>query len=172
MNKNAFGTKTQSEAEALLKTVQRSSEMRRVQCIFFRCFGSDSISIARMVGYKPSHVRLVWQWFRGGGWDRLLGERRGRNRGRAHLEPEKEAEFLESFKVKSEKGSLVTVSQIHKAHAELLEKDLDPTVTYRLLERHGWRKIAPRPEHPKHDREAMKHFRGAIFPPGYDPYGD
>ena len=172
MNKNAFGTKTQPEAEALLKTVQRPAEMRRVQCVLFRCFGSDSVSIARMVGYKPSHVRLVWRWFREGGWHRLLGERRGRNRGRAHLEREEEAEFLESFKVKSEKGNLVTASRIHEAHGKLLRKNLNPTVTYRLLERHGWRKIAPRPEHPKHDPEAMKRFKEAVFPPDYDPYPD
>lgn len=172
MNKNVFRTKTQSEAEALLKTVQRSAEMKRVQCVLFRCFGSDSVSIARMVGYKPSHVRAVWQWFREGGWDRLLGERRGQNRGKAHLKLKEEAKFLESFKIRSAKGNLVTAKQIHAAHAKLLKKELDPTVTYRLLERHGWRKIAPRPEHPKHDPEAMKRFKEAIFPPGYDPYED
>lgn len=172
MNKHVFETKTQTEAEALLKTVQRSAEMRRVQCVFFRCLGSDSISIARMVGYKPGHVRLVWQWFRGGGWDRLLGERRGRNRGKAHLKLEDEAGFLESFKVRSEKGSLVTAKEIHAAHGRLVKKDLDPTVTYRLLDRHGWRKIAPRPEHPEHDPLKMKAFREAIFPPGFDPYED
>ena len=172
MNKNAFETKTQTEAEVLLKTVKRSAEMKRVQCILFRCLGSDSVSISRLVGYKPSHVRVVWQWFRQGGWNRLLGERRGQNRGKAHLKLGEEAEFLEPFKVRSEKGSLVTAKQIHAAHRKLLKKDLDATVTYRLLNRHGWRKITPRPEHPKHDPEKMKNFREVIFPPGYDPYED
>jgi transposase len=169
MNK-IFGTKTQAEAEALLRTVERSAEMKRVQCVLFRCLGPDSSLIAKMVGYEPSHVRLVWRWFREGGWERLLGERRGQNRGKAHLTLEKEAEFLESFRARSEKGNLVTAKQIHAAHGKLLKKDLDPAVTYRLLNRHGWRKIAPRPEHPKHDPEKMKAFREAIFPPGFDPY--
>lgn len=171
MNKT-FNTKIQSEAEALLKTVKRSNEMKRVQCVLFRCIGADSASIARMVGYKPSHVRTVWQWFTAEGWERLLGERRGQNRGRAHLEYDDEASLLEPFKIRATKGSLITVKTIHETHGKLVRKELNPTVTYRLLRRHGWRKITPRPEHPKHDPEKMKHFKEAIFPPGFDPYGD
>lgn len=171
MNKY-FKTKTQSEAEALLKTVKRSVEIKRVQCILFRCLGADSLSIGRMVGYGASHVRLVWKWYRTEGWDRLLGERRGQNRGKAHLKLEEELEFLESFKLRAQKGSLVTGSEINDAHKKLLKKDLNLSVTYRLLNRHGWRKITPRPEHPKHDPEKMKHFREGIFPPDFDPYED
>jgi hypothetical protein len=40
---------------------------------------------------------------------------------------------------------------------------LDPTVTYRLLERHGWRKIVPRPQHPKTDKASQETFK-VFFP--------
>ena len=169
MNKY-FNTKTQSKAEELLKAAKRSAETKRIQCILFRCFGADSATIARMVGYTPAHVRLVWKWFRKEGWDKLLGEKRGENRGKAHLKLSEEADFLESFKIEAEKGNLVTGRLIHEAHKNLLGRQVNPTVTYRLLSRHGWRKIIPRPEHPKHDPKKMKHFKEAIFPPGYDPY--
>ena len=170
--KKYFNTKTQSKAEELLRATKRSAETKRIQCVLFRCLGSDSASIARMVGYTPAHVRTVWKWFREESWDRLLGERRGENRGKAHLKLDEEVQFLESFKVKAEKGSLVTGRLIYEAHKKLLGKELNPTITYRLLARHRWRKIVPRPEHPKHDPEKMKAFKEAIFPPGYDPYGD
>lgn len=170
--KKYFKIKTQSEAEALLKTVKRSVETKRVQCILFRCLGADSLSIGRMVGYTASHVRLVWKWYREEGWERLLDERRGQNRGKAHLKIGEEFEFLESFKLRAQKGNLVTGKSIHEAHKKLIKKDLNLSTTYRLLKRHGWRKITPRPEHPKHDPDKMKHFREAIFPPGFDPYED
>lgn len=170
--KKYFNTKTQSEAEALLKTVKFAAETKRVQCVLFRCLGTDSVSIGRLVGYGASHVRLVWKWYREGGWGRLLGEKRGQNRGKAYLKPDEEAQFLDSFRIQSGKGSLVTAKSIHEAHKKLLGSSLDPSSTYRMLSRHGWRKIVPRPEHPKHDPEKMKEFREAIFPPGIDPYED
>lgn len=167
-----FNTKTQSKAEELLKAAKRSAETKRIQCVLFRCFGANSQAIARMVGYTPAHVRLIWKWFRKEGWGRLLGERRGENRGKAHLNLDEETKFLESFRIKAQKGNLVTGKLIHEAHKKRLGKELNPTITYRLLARHGWRKIVPRPEHPKHDPKKMKAFREAIFPPDYDPYQD
>lgn len=170
--KKYFNTKIQSEAEDLLKTVKFAAETKRVQCVLFRCMGAESVSIGRMVGYGASHVRLIWKWYREGGWNRLLGEKRGQNRGKAYMKLDNELRFLDSFKIKAEKGSLVTSKSVHEAHKELLNRDLNPSSTYRMLGRHGWRKIVPRPEHPKHNPEKMKDFREAIFPPGYDPYGD
>ena len=168
--KNNFGSKTQKEAEELLKTVKMAGEIKRAQCVLFHCLGSDSRTIGRLVGYGSSHVRLVWQWYRAGGWSRLLGERRGQNRGKAHMSLKEEVSFLEQFKSKAEKGRILISRDIHKSHAEKIGKSIDKTITYRLLCRHGWRKIAPRPEHPKHNIENMHRFREAIFPPGYDPY--
>ena len=167
---NTFSSKTQKEAEDLLKKVKKSTEMKRIQCILFRCLGSNSVIIGRSVGYQPSHVRLVWQWYCKEGWGRLLGERRGKNRGKAHWNIEEELQFLKPFMERAKKGELVIIKEIHREHQRLLGIDIHKTVTYRLLHRHEWRKITPRPEHPKHNLEDIKRFKEAIFPPSYDPY--
>jgi len=106
------------------------------------------------------------------GLDSLVGERRGRGRGKAHMSLEKEELFLNQFKNRAKAGELVTVRVIQSAHCRMVGKLLNATVTYRLLHRHRWRKIAPRPEHPKHNPDSMKRFREAIFPPGFNPYED
>jgi len=170
--KNYFNLKTQKESEKILKKVRRAGESKRVQCVLMRCLGSDSRTIGRIVGYGSNHVRLVWRWYRTGGWSRLLGEQRGQNRGKAHLTLEEEALFLEQFKTKAKRGRLLLSKDIHKVHQEKIGKNINQTVTYRLLKRHGWRKIVPRPEHPKHNPAEMNRFKEAIFPPGYDPYAD
>jgi transposase len=35
---------------------------------------------------------------------------------------------------------------------------------YRLLERHGWRKVMPRPRHPKADVAAQAAFKKTVLP--------
>jgi hypothetical protein len=42
---------------------------------------------------------------------------------------------------------------------EQLECKIPPSTVYRLLARHGWRKIAPDTCHPKRDVEAQETFK-------------
>lgn len=168
--KKIYGKETEKAAEKQLKKTKNAWETKRVQCILFRCLGNNSETTGRLVGYVDSHVRLVWKQFREEGWDRIVGERRGKNRGKANLSLKDEADFLESFKTESETGKLVLEKTIHQAHKELLGKQVDETTTYRLLHRHGWRKVVPRPSHPKHNPKEIERFKKAIFPPSYDPY--
>lgn len=172
MKKKKFNSIEKEEAEKYLKKSRKSSETKRIQCILFRCLGMSSPEICPLVGYHETHVRMVWKWYREGGWKRVLGERRGKTRNKAHLTEAEEKEFLSSFEAKAKAGNIVTAKVIQNAHADLVGKELDETVTYRLLKRYGWTKKTARPEHPKHKSEDLKKFKEAIFPPGYDPYED
>jgi len=49
----------------------------------------------------------------------------------------------------AETGQLVTVEPILKKYEEATGKKSNTTSIYRLLKRHGWRKLRPRPKHPK-----------------------
>lgn len=170
--KTKFKKGTEVLVEKLSKEAKRAPELRRLQSVLLGCKGLTAESISIITGLTPNYIRQIWMKCRKEGVESLMGEKRGQNRGKAHLSLDEERDFLKSFEYKAEKGQLVTTKQIHKAHGELLQKELNPTLTHRLLHRHGWRKIAPRPEHPKHDTEKMKRFREGVFPPGYDPYED
>jgi transposase len=172
MKKIGFPIGTKSEAERLIKETERASETKRLQCVLLGAGGLESSLIAPIVGYTPTHVRLIWKWFREGGFARLKGERRGQGRNRAHLSQEEEFDLLKPFEQEAQSGKLVTIKRIHQSHQKKLNKEIDITLTYRLLHRAHWRKIAPRGEHPKYNPKEADRFRGAIFPPGYDPYED
>ena len=54
---------------------------------------------------------------------------------------------------------MLTVAEIQQAYRERSGKDFAPSTIYRLLDRHGWRKVVPRPSHPKADVTAQAAFK-------------
>jgi transposase len=87
-------------------------------------------------------------------------ERIGRGgRRKAHLTPEEEAEFIAPFVDMAEKGQIVRGSQMGKILEERLGYPLHHSIIYRLLDRHGWRKVVPRPFHTNAKKEIQEEFK-------------
>jgi transposase len=76
-----------------------------------------------------------------------------------HLSVEEERRFLSRFLQQAEEGGVIVVSEIKRAFESLIGKKVAKTTIYRLLDRHGWRKIMPRPRHPGSDPKARKGFK-------------
>ncbi len=151
--------------EGLLATSLTGPELRRVQSVLLGAQGMSSLIIKTIVGYSPEHIRLIWGNYRNKGEEALLGETRGSGRGKAHMTADEEKKFLAPFIGKAKKSGILIVSEVHEAHKEKLGKEtMHHSITYNLLHRHNWRKIVPRPAHPKGDKEAQEEFR-ASFPP-------
>ncbi len=167
-----FKKGTESLAEQMARDAKKAPELRRLQSVLLGCKGLSAESISIITGLTPNYTRQVWMKCRREGLRSLTGEKRGQSRGKAHMSLREEESLLNPFREKALSGRLVTVREIQSAHCRRVGKPLNETVTYRLLRRHRWRKIAPRPEHPKHDPGRMKRFREAIFPPDFDPYED
>jgi transposase len=110
---------------------------------------------------------VIWSEYRKKGEDFLLGERRGGRRN-ILLEQKEEEEFLAPFFEKAKTGGILIVSEIHRAHKKRIGKDIPLSSTYNLLHRHNWRKIAPRPSHPKGDEEKREEYKALVFPPTGD----
>ncbi len=51
------------------------------------------------------------------------------------------------------------VSDIKAAYEAKIGRKVPKSTVYRMLERHGWRKIALRPHHPKTDPLAQESFK-------------
>ena len=81
--------------------------------------------------------------------------------GRRHslLTPQEEDAFLKPWLEQAAAGSLVVVSPVRAALAQHLGKPVKPSVVYRLLARHGWRKIAPDTRHPKSKPEVQEDWK-------------
>ena len=79
-------------------------------------------------------------------------------RRREYLTLDEEQDFLTPFFERAERGELTTVQQIKQAFEERVEHEVDETTIYRLLDRHKWRKLQPRPFHPQEKQEEKKQF--------------
>jgi Winged helix-turn helix/DDE superfamily endonuclease len=62
---------------------------------------------------------------------------------------EQERAFLQPFFARAESGEIVTAEHIQQAFEAEVKHRVHLSTIYRLLDRHGWRKLVPRPRHPK-----------------------
>jgi transposase len=72
---------------------------------------------------------------------------------------EEEREFLSQWQEQATKGGVLTVPPLHAALVERLGHAIPQSTTYRLLARHGWRKVQPDTKHPKSDPSAQDEFK-------------
>jgi len=81
--------------------------------------------------------------------------------GRRHqyltLEPEQD--FLAPFFDQARAGTIATAAQVKQAFEARVGTEVDESTIRRLLDRHGWRKLVPRPVHPKADPAEQAAFK-------------
>lgn len=134
---------------ALLREVNTTAEFQRVQAVWLRVtLELSDEQIAQAVGLSANTVRCLGSRFRRQGTSALAGAGRG---GRRHenLTVAQEQELLQPFLEPAGRGHLLQVSPIKTAYERAVGHPVPPSTIYRLLGRHGWRKLAPRPRHPK-----------------------
>ena len=91
---------------------------------------------------QPDAVRASW------------GGRR-----RASLTPEEERGFLARWQDESNAGEVLVASPLRAALAQKLGRPVAASVVYRMLARHGWRKVAPDTRHPKSDPQVQEEWK-------------
>jgi transposase len=75
------------------------------------------------------------------------------------MSEEEEREFLRPWKEQALGGGVLVLSPIRAALAQRLGQKVATSVVYRLLARHGWRKIAPDTRHPKNDPQVQEAWK-------------
>lgn len=75
---------------------------------------------------------------------------------------EQEKEFLAPWAAKAETGGVLIVTPIHAALEEKIGQKVAASTVYRILARHGWRKIEPDTCHPKRDPDAQESFKKTL----------
>ena len=81
----------------------------------------------------------------------------GRRRG--YLSLAEEQEFLAQFMDSAKKGLITTISKVKRAYEAKIDKNVHESTIYRLLERHGWRKVMPRSHHPQTNFKEQEEFK-------------
>jgi len=72
---------------------------------------------------------------------------------------EEESTFLQDWESRANEGGVLSVPPIHAALVEKLGRSIPISTTYRLLARHGWRKVQPDTKHPKSDTAVQQEYK-------------
>lgn len=72
---------------------------------------------------------------------------------------EQERRFLSEFLEQAAHGGILVVSKIKQAFELKVGRKVAESTIYRLLDRHDWRTIIPRPRHPNSNIEAREGFK-------------
>lgn len=142
-----------------LKRANSHSEYQRIQCVLIRAtLGSSAVEIARLLGWSTTTVHVMHsRWAKEG--ESIFDVRARGGRHHQYLTPEQEQELLTPFVERAQAGGMLTVTEVQQAYRERSGKEVARSTIYRLLGRHGWRKVVPRPRHPKADLAAQSAFK-------------
>ena len=117
--------------------------------------------IARDMGVSGTSVRRVISGYNRLGLAAIETPGRG---GRRHeyMSLEQERSFLQPFFARAAQGEIATAEDIQRAFEAEVKHEVHITSIYRLLDRHGWRKLVPRPRHPKANPEEQAAFKKTL----------
>jgi transposase len=137
-----------------------AKDLRAAQAILLPALANTTLEqTAVLLGVGRASVPRLQQRFRKGlapgGVSRSWGGRR-----RASMTVEAEEAFLAPWAERARSAGVLVVSPLRAALAEKLgRRKVAASVVYRLLARHGWRKVAPDTRHPKSDPAAQAEWK-------------
>jgi transposase len=154
-----FPAGTTERMRQLLASAHSLNEYRRIQSIYFRArYGYSAVQIADMVGLKIQTIRnLHAAYLKEGEAVLRLSGKGGRHR--SNLSMQEEDALLSAFEEDGKLGDMLEVGQIQRVYEQRLGRSVPNSTVYRLLHRHGWRKLAPRPQHPSGDDACITAFK-------------
>ena len=159
-----------TQAQQVATRTSDIQELRMAQAVLLPALAQMTLkATAKVLGVGRATVARLQAAFR----RRKVGvappPRRWGGRRRALMPLEEETEFLAAWKSKAEHGELVVVTPLRGALEQRLGRRLKPSVVYRLLERHRWRKVAPDTRHPKADPSVQAEWKKKRCPRSWRP---
>ncbi len=154
----------EGELKAALQMVSEATtiqELRQGQAVLLPALtGATLDTTAEVLGLSRDRVCVIRRQFGEliKAPSKMIGARRGGRR-RQLMTLEEEKEFLAPWIEKAATGSVLVVPPIHLAFQERVGHEVPKSTIYRLLARHGWRKVTPDTRHPKVDVAAQEEFK-------------
>jgi transposase len=143
----------------LLKQAKSKSEFQRIQAVYLRvATPMTPEEIAAALAWHPGTVRNIHSAFLRNGEEAFQVSLRG-GRHRENLSVAEEDDLLDQFLAAAGDGGVIVVSGIKAAYEQKLGQSVPKSTVYRMLARHDWRQIVPRPRHPKSDIAAQEAFK-------------
>ena len=120
---------------------------KRLQAVQMRGEGKKNAEIAEHLETSSDMISYWVSCYAKRGLEGLLPAKREAHR--RNMSTAEEKQLLSTFEKEAEAGRVVEVSEIKKAYETKVAHTIGSGQIYKVLKRHGWRKIKPRSRHPK-----------------------
>ena len=137
-------------------------QRQRVRMILLREEGLAQPAIAAAMGVSLSTVNRAHMAYDQGGIKALNPKPCG-GRQRQNMTIVEEKALLGRFANAAGAGELLNIHDLKRAYEQAIGHETSNSTVYDLLARHGWRKLMPRPFHPKRDVAAQDAFKKTAF---------
>jgi len=137
-------------------------QRERIRMVLLRENGMTQEAIAEAMAVSLSTVNRAHMAYDHGGIAALKPKPSG---GRQHenMTLAAEKELLARFANAAGAGEMLNIHDLKRAYEQAIGHRTSNSTVYDLLRRHGWRKLMPRPFHPKRDVEAQNAFKKTAF---------
>lgn len=142
-----------SEIKAAQKANRDKQIGNRLKVLALRYEGKDLEEIAAATGFHHAHISNLLRKYFEEGLPAISEKHYAGNR--RNMSKEEEAAFLEQYRQLGEEGHVLNVQEIKAAYEERVGHRIGSGQIYRVLQRHGWRKVLPRSKHPKKASEEV-----------------
>jgi transposase len=159
-------------AQAQLAAARASdvNELRAAQAVLLPALAQMTLkATAKVLGVGRATVARLQRRFQRRKAEAKPPEQHWGGRRRTLMPLEDEQVFLAAWKPKAEQGQLVVVTPLRVALEQELGRQVKPSVVYRLLERHHWRKVAPDTRHPKAEPAVQEEWKKKRYPKSWRP---
>jgi transposase len=138
------------------------TQRRRIQMVLLRESGMAQPAIAEAMGISLSTVNRAHMTYDHSGIKALKPKPSG-GRQRENMTVAEEKALLARFANAAGAGEMLNIHDLKRAYEQAIGHGTSNSTVYNLLDRHGWRKLMPRPFHPKRDVDAQNAFKKTAF---------
>ena len=148
--------------KAALRWKMPAEQRQRIQMVLLRESGMTQPLIAAAMGVSLSTVNRAHMAYDHGGIEALKPRPSG-GRKRENMTLEEEKALLARFAKAAGAGEMLNIHDLKAAYEKAIGHETSQSTIYNLLARHGWRKLMPRPFHPRRDIAAQNAFQKMAF---------
>ena len=139
------------KAQSVVAQTADLQELREAQSILLPALrGTTLEETASLLGVSRASVHRLQTRFRNKSCGTYVAQPHGGRR-RVNMSVEEERAFLAPWAEQAKEGGVLVVSVMRADLSQRLRRPVAASILYRLLARHGWRKVAPDTRHPKTD---------------------
>ncbi len=166
-----FTEEQKKEIQLTFSKIKKSKDMtsyNRILVLNMRCLGKTNKEIREVTEYNTQYITDLVRLYIKKGMSAMIGNHyTSHNR---KMSFEEETEFLEQFTSDAEAGLITDVKKILEKFEKATEKKSCKSTIYKLLKRHGWRRVSPRPCNPNGSTEEEKNSSKKLTLCGNESY--